>query len=87
MFVNVGVCRLANARGCLPGPRPVSVTASAAPVGEHPVDACTARSSFATATADRCSAVDATITRAAYDTARTGRSVDPTSAAWRINDA
>jgi predicted dehydrogenase len=41
MFCNVGVHRLANARGCLPGQHPVSVTATSAHVPEHPVEACT----------------------------------------------
>ncbi len=41
MFSNVGLHRLANARGCLPGLMPESVTASIAPVLEHEVEACT----------------------------------------------
>ena len=41
MFGNVGLHRLANARGCLPGAIPASVTAAVAHVPEHAVEACT----------------------------------------------
>ena len=41
MFSNVGVHRLATARGCLPGLRPVSVSAAVAHVPEAAVEACT----------------------------------------------
>ena len=40
MFCNVGVHRLAVARGCLPGLQPMAVTAAVAHLPEHPVEAC-----------------------------------------------
>ncbi len=162
MFANVGVHRLATARGCLPGLRPAMVSAAVARVPEHAVEACTTalvryheggamlyeevgyfdRPSFAAGgirfvfeagivawdaqtwrlmgrdghevtcplpTADEtytpvydnlCRAmdgreiapatwefaVDATITQAAYASARTGEMIDLTSEAWRVRD-
>ena len=41
MFANVGLHRLAVARTCLPGARPIAVTATVGRVVDRPVEACT----------------------------------------------